>query len=181
LIDGQRALTRQLHLIQECANNAFVVGRAVESTGDLAKVLVDRGGRQGPLDGIVTALHHANTAELPTPRRHGVLRLALIVAVDLWNIGPGDIKKLLEVFQNPQTGLVTDVAHLRGSDGSGDQPLCALWRVSESLRVLEQSFSEGERSVVRAWTGLRRTPVFVSESVLANINSPEDLERWKAQ
>jgi molybdopterin-guanine dinucleotide biosynthesis protein A len=85
------------------------------------------------------------------------------------------------VFQNPQTGLVTDVAHLRGSDGSGDQPLCALWRVSESLRVLEQSFSEGERSVVRAWTGLRRTPVFVSESVLANINSPEDLERWKAQ
>lgn len=181
LIDGQRALTRQFDLIQKCANTAFVVGHAVDSIGDPEKVLTDRGGRQGPLDGIVTALHHANTAELPNQSRSGVSRLALIMAVDLWNIATGDLERLCEVFQNPQTGLVTDVAHLRSASGSGDQPLCALWRVSESLRVLDRSFSEGERSVVRAWTGLRRTPVVVSESVLANINSPEDLERWKAQ
>lgn len=181
LIDGQTALTRQLDLIQKCASTAFVVGRSVESMGDPSKVLADRGGRQGPLDGIVTALHHANSAEMPTHSDHPVSRLALIVAVDLWNIQASDIKRLYEVFQSPLTSSVTDVAHLRSEDGSGDQPLCALWRVSESLRVMDQSFREGERSVLRAWTGLRRRPVVVSESVLANINSPEDLERWKAQ
>jgi molybdopterin-guanine dinucleotide biosynthesis protein A len=181
LIEGQSALTRQLDLIQKFANNAFVVGRAVDSIDDPVKVLADRGGRQGPLDGIVTALHHANTAELPTHSGNSVSMLALIVAVDLWNIAVGDIERLCAVFHNPPTGLVTDVAHLRSSGMSGDQPLCALWRVTESLRVLDQSFNEGERSVVRAWTELRRTPVIVSESTLANINSPEDLERWKAQ
>lgn len=173
-VNGRSALERQLDLVGRfCGTDIAVVG-SVDGHSS-APELADRGGRQGPLDGIITALHHATTSPGP------VRTLALVVAVDLWNLSVNDISRLFGVFADPVLGPETDVAYLHGVGEAGEQPLAALWRIEESLAVLSAAFASGERSVVRAWMGLRRTAVVVSESALVNVNTPDDVERWRSQ
>lgn len=173
-VDGQTALQRQLDLVGRfCGAGVAVVGASIDLQS--AVVLADRGGRQGPLDGIVTALQHAQTIS----SKGSVL--ALVLAVDLWNISADEISRLFGVLADPVLGPETDVAYLHGSDGAGDQPLGALWRVTECLEILTDAFEGGERSVLRAWTGLRRTAVVVSKFAVANINTPDDVEQWRSR
>ena len=61
----------------------------------------------------------------------------------------------------------------------GAQPLCAVWRVETSRPVLNQQFVDNQRSVMKAWLGLRRHRVVIAESRLININSPEDFANFR--
>lgn len=196
LVDGRTALERQWELVgQFCAGTVAIIGSSQihwkpSRTGHAAAmtepvVLDDCQGGQGPLDGLLTALQYAlppdpGTTTNTTSASQHKPAFALVIAVDLWNVTPLEIGRLFAVMADPVLGPMTDVAYLHSGGGSGDQPLCALWRVSESLEALMPAFIAGERSVVRAWMDLRRTAVAVAESVLANINTPEDVEDWKA-
>ncbi|MFM8380425.1 MAG: molybdenum cofactor guanylyltransferase [Actinomycetota bacterium] len=167
VIDGLRAMEHQVSVLAPiCDGPVTVVGtQGNEVLG--AAVIGDVGGRQGPLDGLVTALEHA--ASLGATR-------AAVVAVDLWNLTSEIVARLAGEFDES----LDDVVHLRAAGSRRDQPLCAVWSVTSSLPVLEAAFASGERSVVRAWTELRRRAVDVDDSVLANVNTPEDYARWSA-
>lgn len=192
-LDGRSALADRIDLLSKfCGPDIAIVGSPTDETGAASSpasiaMLVDQGGRQGPLDGLITALNYAAvTAATSAATSAGSGQngrtstiLALVLAVDLWNISATEIGRMLAVYSDPEIGPTTDVVHLCSPGESGDQPLCALWRVAESLDVLRPAFAQGERSVVRAWMGLRRTSVVVAESVLANINTPDDVEQWK--
>lgn len=177
-IDGRTALVRQVDLLRQfCGDKVVVVGSEVSGLDRDIPVIPDRNGREGPLDGLITALNHAADIAVSTGANDGPTFGALIVAVDLWSITAVEINTLIDVFHDPTVGPFTDVVHLQGSRV---QPLGAVWRITESLQHLSRAFDQGERSVVRAWEGLRRSAVMVSESVLANINTPEDVAHWKA-
>lgn len=168
VVDGRPAAERQMSMLVEiCDGPVTIVGGDPDDLVAGTAVLGDVGGRQGPLDGLVTALVHAGSL--------GAARAA-VVAVDLWNLTSPIIGRLVDRFDD---GL-DDVVHLRAAESRRDQPLCAVWSVASSLPVLEAAFTSGERSVVRAWVGLRRRALDVDDSVLVNVNTPEDLARWAA-
>lgn len=168
VVDGRPAVERQVSvLVGICDGPVTVVGGEPRSAVGGAPVIGDVGGREGPLDGLVTALDHA--ASLGATR-------AAVVAVDLWNLTSEIVARLASEFDE----ALDDVVHLRAADSRRDQPLCAVWGVASSLPVLEAAFASGERSVVRAWAGLRRRAFDVDDPVLINVNTPEDLARWAA-
>lgn len=168
VIDDRRALDRQIDLVSAaCSGPVTVIGDHDRLVPSGVEVVSDRYGHQGPLDGVITALHHAGNSPL-----------ALVVAVDLWNLTPPTLNLLVEVFLVPESEVQTDVAFLRSD--VDEQPLAAVWRVSESRSVMQRAFDAGERSVSRAWGALRRTPVTVAPNVLANINTADEFELWRA-
>lgn len=168
MIDGRRALDRQIDIVAAaCSGSVTVIGVHDRLDTNGVEVIPDRSGRQGPLDGLVTALHHAGNSPF-----------ALVVAVDLWNLTPLHLNLLIDVFRAPVSGAETDVAFLRSD--ADEQPLAAVWRVDESRLVLQAAFDAGERSVVRAWAALRRAPVTVPMAALANVNTAHDFELWQA-
>lgn len=167
VIEGRRAVERQVSVLAEICDGPVTVVGAEGHDVVGASVIRDVGGRQGPLDGLVTALNHASSG--------GAIRAA-VVAVDLWNLTSGIVGRMADEFDE---GL-DDVVHLRAAESRRDQPLCAVWNVTSCCPALEAAFVSGERSVVRAWTELRRRAVDVDDSVLANVNTPEDYARWSA-
>lgn len=168
VIDDRRALDRQIDLVSAvCSGEVTVIGDEHRLRTNRARVVSDRHGHQGPLDGLITAFHDAGNSPL-----------ALVVAVDLWNLTPPILHRLIEVFRSPESEAETDVAFLRSD--ADEQPLAAVWRVQESLSTLQVAFDAGERSVVGAWRALRRTPVTVPSNALANINTVHEFELWQA-
>lgn len=167
VIDGRRAMERQVSILAPiCDGPVTVVGTQGHDVVGAA-VIGDVGGRQGPLDGLVSALDHASG--------RGAAR-AVVVAVDLWNLTSEIVARMADRFDEE----FDDVVHLRAVESRRDQPLCAVWNVASCHPVLEGAFAAGERSVVRAWTELRRRAVDVDDSVLANVNTPEDYAQWSA-
>lgn len=165
VIDGRPAVERQVSLLSAICHGSVTVVGGDDVVG--SSVIGDLGGRQGPLDGLVSALNHASD--------RGAVRAA-VVAVDLWNLTPEIVDRMARRFDE----VLDDVAYLRAAESRRDQPLCAVWNVASSRPILEEAFAGGERSVVRAWTSLRRRAVDVDDSVLANVNTPEDYARWSA-
>lgn len=170
VIDGRTALQRQLETVSDSGcTRVIVIGGGDRRGPGVSEVVEDRHGHRGPLDGLLTALAHAEDAGAP---------LAMVVAVDLWNLTADALRNVLAVHTSAAVGNDTDVAYLRSE--VDEQPLAAVWRVRTSRAVLEPAFDGGERSLMRAWLGLRRTPVTVAAEVLVNVNTMEDLEGWKA-
>lgn len=168
VIDDRRALDRQIAVVAAvCAGHVTVIGDPQRLAVEDGPVLADRHGSQGPLDGVLTALHHA-----------GESNLALVVAVDLWNLSESDLGRLVDVFGPSPADIETDVAHLRSDVDV--QPLAALWRVRTCLPALQAEFDGGQRSIVRAWGRLRRTPVQVPTTTLVNVNTEHDFALWQA-
>jgi molybdopterin-guanine dinucleotide biosynthesis protein A len=146
---------------------AAVTGAAGSATliGHPALVSVpDRYPGEGPLGGILTALHHATTD------------CCLIVACDMPEIDA--------VFL---TGLVARAAQVPdrvilpyGPDGL-PQPLCAVYPRS-ALAAMEAHYAAGIRKVTAALAGLAVEPLRVAElSIFQNVNTPEDWAGYAAK
>ena len=58
------------------------------------------------------------------------------------------------------------------------QPLLARWG-SSALPIIDQVVSAGERSMHGALAQLRVAELRVDAAVMANLNTPQDLERWR--
>jgi molybdopterin-guanine dinucleotide biosynthesis protein A len=140
------------------AGSATLIGHPVLPS------LPDRYPGEGPLGGILTALHHATSD------------CCLIVACDMPEIDA--------VFL---TGLVKLAAHAQGSaivpygpDGRA-QPLCAVYPRS-ALAIKEGHFAAGVRKVTAALAGVAVEPLRVAElSIFQNVNTPEDWAAYAAK
>jgi len=168
-VSSQSAIERQCLLLQDlCPDGVFIVGRTKELFASYPWVhLEDQDGGQGPLDGIATALKHAQDG------------IAFILAVDLFMVTKDDFDALYLAISQGEADLVhaysTDDTHIEIN-----QPLCSAWRVSSTLDIAKRSMAAGERKVSDVVKGLRTTRVLVPFSHLANFNSPEDFSRLKS-
>jgi len=168
-VSSQSAIERQCLLLQDlCPDGVFIVGRNKELFDLLPWAhLEDQDGGQGPLDGIATALNHAQSG------------IALILAVDLFMVTEDDFDALYLAISQGEDDLVhaysTDDTHIEIN-----QPLCSAWRVSSTLDIVNRYMAAGERKVSDVVKGLRTTRVLVPFSHLGNFNSPEDFSRLKS-
>lgn len=169
-MEGLTAIERQCEILETfCAQGVFIAGaRSSELSKFSWPVIQDSMLDQGPLFGIVSALQHAENG------------IAVILAVDLLAISTADITAVLAACSQ-DVDSECDVFFAQSKQdpsGHGAQPLCAAWRVESSLPVLSQQFEQGQRSVMKAWQGLKRQGVLISESHLININLPSDFENF---
>ena len=145
-------------MVAEAAGSATLIGHPVLPS------LPDRYPGEGPLGGILTALHHS-TADC-----------CLIVACDMPEIDAGFLTRLLErAAALPGSAILP-----YGADGRA-QPLCAVYPGS-ALAVMEAHFAPGVRKVTAALAGVAVEPLGVTElSIFQNVNTPEDWAAYAAK
>ena len=143
---------------------SVVAGAVAQATGNVSLIghpelpaIPDRYPGEGPLGGILTALHHTSSD------------WNLIVACDMPEVCPGFLVALLARAERSQA----DVLLPHGPDRL-PQPLCAVYH-RRALPALEEHFSRGVRKVTAALEGLAVERLFVVESsIFQNVNTPED-------
>ena len=169
-MEGRTAIERQCEILESfCAQGVFIAGaRSSELSRFSWPVIQDSMLDQGPLFGIISALQHAENG------------IAVILAVDLLAISTADITAVLAACSQDVDSECDVFFAQSKQDPSehGAQPLCAAWRVESSMAVLSQQLEQGQRSVMKAWQGLKRQGVLISDSHLININLPSDFENF---
>jgi molybdopterin-guanine dinucleotide biosynthesis protein A len=136
------------------AGNITLIGHSEQTA------IPDRYPGDGPLGGILTALHHT------------VSDWNLIVACDMPEVSGGFLSELVTRAMRS----AADVLLPYGSDGL-PQPLCAVYH-RRALTGMEWHFSRGVRKVTEALEGLAVERLAVAElAVFQNVNTPED---WAA-
>jgi len=150
---------------------ASAVAKAVESAAGCA-VLVghpELGGipdlypGQGPLGGILTALHHTSTD------------WNLIVACDMPEVTPGFLRNLLDTAESRGCSVL-----LPESAEGCPEPLCAVYR-RDVLDVMENRFHQGVRKVTAAFEGVDVARIHIAENIsFQNVNTPEDWAAYAA-
>jgi molybdopterin-guanine dinucleotide biosynthesis protein A len=119
---------------------------------------------EGPLGGILTALHHTHSS------------WNLIVACDLPNLDAAFLTHLLQVARASSADVV-----LPYDQAAHPQPLCAVYH-RRALAALETAFAGGIRAVKSALLTLEVEPVTIAESELfQNVNTPEEWAAYDAK
>lgn len=153
---GQSLAARASALLAGLCEPVVLIGAA--TTG-----LPDRRPGQGPLGGMETALDAATGRD------------ALILACDLPAV---DRALLLELLRRPR-GFGRRGGEARVATGHGRlQPLCGVYS-SSCGPLVGRALDRGERSVLDLLSSLRVVTVEAGDR-LANVNTPEDWERWRA-
>jgi molybdopterin-guanine dinucleotide biosynthesis protein A len=137
--------------VREAAGSAILVGNP-ELGG-----IPDLYPGEGPLGGILTALHHTSS------------EWNLVVACDLPEITPGLLTRLLESAETAGCDAL-----LPRTPGGRVQPLCAVYRQS-AREALEARFQAGIRKVTVGLEAVAVDYLEVSEILqFQNVNTPED-------
>ena len=148
-----------------------VAGAVARAAGNVTLVghselpaIPDRYPGDGPLGGILTALHHTSAD------------WNLIVACDMPEMSAAFLAGLLaRAMRSP-----ADILLPCGPDGL-PQPLCAVYH-KRALPVLEDHFDRGVRKVTAAFAGLAVERLAVAElSLFQNVNTPEDWAPYAAK
>jgi len=129
------------------------------------KVVPDLRPGNGPLGGIETALMH-----------YGDSRDAVLFCpCDLPGLTRREISRLLAAYRAKPGGVV-----VAETDDFFWHPLCSVVHNDLLPRVTE-ALDRGVRSVHELWRQLGAVPVhFDDETPFFNVNTPEDLARWRA-
>jgi len=157
-VDGVTMFDRVVAALRHagCSPVVSVGGRSRPSVDHVA----DLHPQEGPLGGIVTALAHAGELEAEA---------VVVVACDMPSLSGRTISQLVEAHRSGGGRVVA-------GEGERVEPMCALWPVAIATEVNDM-FESGERSVARVLDRLVPIVVPVGASVLANINTPEELRR----
>jgi molybdopterin-guanine dinucleotide biosynthesis protein A len=145
------AVARQ---VEAAAGSVIIVGHPALGGID------DRYPGEGPLGGILTALHHTSA------------EWNLIVACDMPELSAGFLRRLLAAAAITPADVVLPY----GPDGR-PEPLCAVYH-RRSLAALEAAFARGIRKVTAALAELPVERIDIAEVAdFQNVNTPED---WSA-
>jgi len=144
-------------IVAEAAGSAVLIGDPVmyESLG--YPVIPDLYPGEGPLGGIITALHHT-TADWN-----------LVVACDMPGLSVPFLQRLLGIAEQRAA-----VALVPMGPSGRPEPLCAVYHHG-GLEKIEAVFRGGERKVTAALRQLPAESLTVEEvAVFQNVNTPED-------
>ena len=169
---GQTMLERTARLLSNVCDDVFII--APEKRYDIRdrRILPDRWPGEGPLSGIVTALHHLEEVCNGAPQI-----LALILGCDLPFLTAEFLAHLRERASRSKALVVVP------QSAGGLEPLCACWNPA-AVAKLQAAFDSGVRKVTDA---MECVPMEVLDEstwrrfdtegrLFWNMNTPEDYE-----
>ena len=146
--------------VAEAAGSVVLVGDPAEYTEFKYPIIADLHPGDGPLGGILTALHHTSSD------------WNLVVACDMPGLAANFLVQILKAAEQSQAEALLP----QGPSGR-PEPLCAAYH-RRSLSGLEAAFGAGERKIMAAVSRIRAEMLAVGEVALfQNVNTPED---WAA-
>lgn len=165
VVDGVRFLDRQVAALRPLVADILLVGYRGQIPESCTAV-EDRVPGAGPLGGVISALAVTRADRM------------LVLATDLPFVTTPFLDWLFGVDEHALA--VVPVSENRW------QPLCAVYD-RRALRLLSEAFDSGERSMRVAVAALGPTlvdagsiaPYDTDGRLLANVNTPADLARWK--
>jgi molybdopterin-guanine dinucleotide biosynthesis protein A len=159
--------------VQLAAQSATLVGNRVgDPTGDLTSDpelggIPDLYPGEGPLGGILTALHHS--------LQHTAADWNLIVARDMPEVSAAFLEKLLAAAEASGADAL-----LPAGPSGRVEPLCAVYH-RRALAPMELHFTRGVRKVAAALEGVPTFCLSVTElAPFQNVNTPEDWAGYAA-
>jgi len=147
-----------------CGPLATVGGpRRTPGAADIVHV-ADRFPDQGPLGGIITALHWS-------PQD-----LVVVIACDMPFLEAAPIATMIEAITADR-----DAAVVLGQVDGREQPLTGVWRRTGALDILETAFEQGERAPRRVLPSLpHRLIDLTGTDAVVDIDSAADIDRYAA-
>jgi molybdenum cofactor guanylyltransferase len=150
--------------VASATGGVVLVGDPVRYAAFGYTVIPDRYPEEGPLGGILTALHHT-TAEWN-----------LVVACDMPEVSAEFLRRILDAADQSDADALVPV----GPSGI-PEPLCAAYR-RRSRAPLEGAFERGERKVTAAFAALQVVLWPMAElAPFQNVNTPEDWAGYAAE
>lgn len=147
--------------VEVAAGSAILVGDSARLGPTAYHTIPDLYPGEGPLGGILTALHHSTAT------------WNLLTACDMPELSADFLSSLLAAAE--ESGA--DVLVPAGPSGR-PEPLCAVYR-DAARAELARAFDAGVRKVTEAFGGLRTVRIAVPEfKPFQNVNTPEDWARY---
>jgi molybdopterin-guanine dinucleotide biosynthesis protein A len=145
--EGKTLLARTVELVASVCDETQIVALPGKYVDAPAAILADKWPGQGPLGGILTALHYTNQRLRASTRTrasdHGTRLYALILSCDMPFLTPDWLAYLCDRALN-STAQVTVP-----ESGNGWEPLCACWR-TDGAATIQAAFDGGVRKVTEA-------------------------------
>jgi molybdopterin-guanine dinucleotide biosynthesis protein A len=162
---GQALAAAIAREVERAAGNCTLIGDPSRYEALGYPVVGDLYPSEGPLGGILTALHQSSA------------EWNVIVACDMPQISAGFLRTLLGTADRRPD---VDVLAPMGPSGRFE-PLCSVYH-RRCGPVLEAAFDVGVRKIAEAVKGLRLETVEIPElRALDNVNTPEDWARYSPE
>jgi molybdenum cofactor guanylyltransferase len=174
---GKTMLERTAELLASVCDEVTIVARATKYGNLQWPLLEDHWPRQGPLGGILTALHSTSDLAVHPGARPGARSFALIISCDM----PFLTQEFLSFLWDRASLSPAQVVVPESRNGL--EPLCACWRV-DAVSAAQSAFDSGIRKVTEAMKHLTMEVLdepswkrFDTDNRLFwNMNTPEDYQ-----
>jgi molybdenum cofactor guanylyltransferase len=146
LLDGKTMLQRTGELLGSVCHDVTIVAAAGKYADAPWPVIADRWPGEGPLGGILTALHRLNEADSANKNGDGVgdpCSFALILSCDMPFLTTEFLRFLTDRALSSEAAIIVPEASRRL------EPLCACW-CSASAAAIQAAFDAGGRKVTEA-------------------------------
>jgi molybdenum cofactor guanylyltransferase len=180
---GKTLLARTVELVASVCDETKIVAPLEKYGNVTVPILADRWPGQGPLGGILTALHHCNerpgrsTATETVASDRGTNAYALILSCDMPFLTREWLAYLCDQAMKSTAQVIVPESE------SGLEPLCACWR-TDAVSTVQAAFDGGVRKVTEA---MKRLPMEVLDEsawkrfdtdglLFWNMNTPADYE-----
>lgn len=160
-VDGVAMATRVANALRAvgCVEVVAVGGDPLVLAPLRLDIVADLVAGEGPLSGVIAALERFVDREADV----------FVVACDLPYLDATDLRAMVAGRGSGIDVVVARTLHR--------EPTCAIWSAS-GLPHLRRMFAGGERALHRVIDGLEYAEVDVVAHSLANINTPDDLDRY---
>ena len=145
-LDGKTMLQRTGELLASVCHDVTIVAAAGNYADAPWPVIADRWPGQGPLGGILTALHHLGEADAADKSRHveyDPCPFALILSCDMPFLTVEFLRFLTDRALSSEAAIIVPEAANRL------EPLCACW-CSAATEAIQAVFDAGSRKVTEA-------------------------------
>jgi len=158
---GTTLLETVAEVVSQAAGRPLLVGNRDRYNGLGYEVIPDLHPGEGPLGGVLTALHNSSA------------QWNLIVACDMPGLTGEFLARLMEAAERSGGDVLAPVG-----PGGNIEPLCAVYRQS-ARPGLERAFGRGVRQMRAALEEVRTVTHFVPELArFQNVNTPGDWARY---
>jgi molybdenum cofactor guanylyltransferase len=179
-LDGKTMLQRTGELLASVCHDVTIVAAAGNYADAPWPVIADRWPGQGPLGGILTALHHLSardSADKPGDVERNPCSFALILSCDMPFLTTEFLRFLTDRALSSEAAIIVPEASRRL------EPLCACW-CSAAVSAIQAAFDAGGRKVTEAMKHVSMEVLdeadwkrFDSDGRLFwNMNTPADYE-----
>lgn len=163
-VGGQPMATHVANALEAagCRDIVLVGGDPTELASLDLLVIADRYPGEGPVGGVLTALHHHQQLH------RGAATHVAVAACDLPELTAGAVERLLDAVTGA-TDVVVAMTHRL-------EPAFAVWNV-QAIASIEAAFETGTRAMHEVLALFDVATVAIDANEMRNVNRPEDLLR----